>query len=308
MSAVVALCRLRWPPTKPGAHPPCLRVPRRTTATTRVAAVAASAPPQCCGGGGGGASGSTRQGARIDRRWWSTKSTRETDGPTSPVPNARSRPGAAARRAGAVGGSREQSTPTARQRRTGTRDTAAGGDSNYENSGGGSREQDTPTARRRSANPGTRGAKNVKTKSGVHDGGVTLCTIAETTERPVRPGGGGDAPPREPARKMTPDVTVHEARMAARIGGHDGGLILVVTQERTRKPVTQGRGSDAVPWGPAWRRAIDITAHAAWISIEATRALYARAIYGSSRFAPSRVAARPGTLEPTVLPVLEVTT
>ena len=54
LSAVVALCRLRWPPTKPGAHPPCLRVPRRTTATTRVAAVAASAPPQCwgvwCGG------------------------------------------------------------------------------------------------------------------------------------------------------------------------------------------------------------------------------------------------------------------
>ena len=54
LSAVVALCRLRWPPTKPGAHPPCLRVPRRTTATTRVAAVAALAPPQCCGGGEGG--------------------------------------------------------------------------------------------------------------------------------------------------------------------------------------------------------------------------------------------------------------
>jgi len=53
LSAVVALCRLRWPPTQPGARPPCLRVPRRTTATTRVAAVAASAPPQRWVWGGG---------------------------------------------------------------------------------------------------------------------------------------------------------------------------------------------------------------------------------------------------------------
>ena len=134
----------------------------------------------------------------------------------SPCRTFGARPGAAARRAGAGGGSREQDTLTARQRRTGTRDTAAGGDNNYGNSRGGSREQDAPTARRRSANPGTRGAKNVTTESGGHDGGVTLCTIAETTERPVRPGGGGDAPPRERACQEK-DSRRHGTR------GEDGG-------------------------------------------------------------------------------------
>jgi hypothetical protein len=192
---------------------------------------------------GGGATGSTRQGARIDRRWWSTKSTRETDGPTSPVPNARSRPGAAARRAGAVGGSREHGTPTARQRRTGTRDTAAGGDSNYGSSIGGSREQDAPTARRRSANPGTRGAKNVKAGSGGHDGGVTLCAIAETTERPVRPGGGGDAPPRERACQEK-DSRRHGTR------GEDGGPDWGTRREGDprRHPRESTEASDPGPW------------------------------------------------------------